>query len=173
MDPNFPIVNLDKALKHVDLFKNIDADRLTPALSRAQLEYVKPILGVDFYEQLVLQSFNETFSADNLKLVDYYIAPFVANHMAANASRTLPELRGAVGVMQPNGLNQSPSPTPPAYNAQEFLNAANVFNRELISFLTKNHTLYPLWPKPSGCGTTGGDSGSSANIFIYHRYRNR
>lgn len=62
-----------------------DTARFEPFLESAELDYIKPFLGVDFYDDIQTQYLSDTLSVDNALLVNSYLKRATAWHVLAKA----------------------------------------------------------------------------------------
>lgn len=78
---------------------NFDTTLLTRYVFLAQTRYLKPLLGDDFYEELVSESNGATLTADNTAILDDWIKPMLAYFIMY---LSLPQIRNEiteVGIM--------------------------------------------------------------------------
>jgi hypothetical protein len=78
---NVLLVSEGKLKAFTNINKNLDIDAIRAELSVAQDLHLQPLLGTKFYKHLLAQVYptGNTFNADELELVNEYIAPFLIN----------------------------------------------------------------------------------------------
>lgn len=125
--------------------QNVDAQDLAPYITISAEMYIQPILGYNFYQDILAKSNAGTLSADETVLVDF-IKYVVAFYAAYEAVPNLTYRISNKGVQSQFG----------EYSGQEGLDVVNYIRRNIVKFanikedelrayLNENYKKFPLW----------------------------
>ena len=103
---NVLLVSENKIKAFTNINKNVDIDAIRAEISLAQDIHLQNILGTKFYDHLLNQvsSTGNTFSADELTLVNEYISPFLIQVAYFEMIPHLHYRSMNIGIVAPAGL---------------------------------------------------------------------
>ena len=130
--------------------ENVDMRLILPSIRDAQELRILPILGTPLYEDLKTKITATTLTADDIILLDDYIAPCMAQWTLYECSVTMLFKYRNKTV----GTKSSENGQPISYQDLQFLrddwkNKAEEREARLINYLTDNTTLYPTYSEAS------------------------
>ena len=130
--------------------ENVDMRQILPSIRDAQELRILPILGTPLYEDLKTKITATTLTADDIILLDDYIAPCMAQWTLYECSVTMLFKYRNKTV----GTKSSENGQPISYQDLQFLrddwkNKAEEREARLINYLTDNTTLYPTYTQVS------------------------
>lgn len=104
---------LFKTTAEVKLYINIDAntsfEKLNPVIETAEREFIKPLLGKEYYDEFLAAYIAGSLSAAQTALLPY-IQKALANYAGFFATGTLGLKFGDLGFQQQSNQNSSPAP---------------------------------------------------------------
>lgn len=129
---------------------NLKVEHIVPFTQTVAEMWVRPILGVEFYDHL-LAAFNaQTLTPDEEKVVGY-IKPCVAWRAASEAVISTSYQVTAKGVQKQNGDNSESAEFSEIAMVQGmYIQKAEFYESFLMEWLKENKSLFPLYKK--GCG---------------------
>lgn len=161
------IITVDEVKSATIPDTNFDTSLLSRYIFIAQSRYIKPVLGDDFYEEMVEQVDGSTLTADNTALLDDWIKPALAYFVTYLA---LPQIRNEItekGIMNNSSETSDASSTGDyASLRSSMLDLAQVHTNNITTFVNSaqddDSTKYPLF------GDCGGDKQfGSTNLVFY------
>ncbi len=145
------LITIDQVKALTSMTANIDANAFENAVEIAQLEFIKPKLGKDLYNELVEQLTNNTLTTLNHALM-YYVRKALAWYVFYVSIQDLNIKARNKGLMKENSEASSniDRSEVDAYAIDRF-NKGNTYMKELIAYLTENNTDYPLYVTADCC----------------------
>lgn len=136
----------------VELSANLLSKHIIPSIALVQDRYMKKILCLDFYNELLEQVEAETLTEANETLIDDYIKP-------AMVYRSYARYLGSANVFSaPSGIrkfveenSEAATPADLALPIKQADSDALYYERELTQFLEDNKDDYPTWRDNCSC----------------------
>lgn len=147
---------------------NVDPKELGPHVQSAQIMYLRPILGLPFYNS-ILEKFNDqTLNADEIELVQGYIQPFL---LYKSLQLALPFFqwnfrnKGLIQNLDDNGQ-------PAGFGEFKFVlnevkGRSDVNERLLKNYLVDNGDLFPFYGTPFSPAECKGNVDASQGLIFY------
>ena len=131
---------------------DFDAALIEKYIIKAQRKYIRPLLGDDFYDEILTQVAGTSLSADNTTLLNDYLKPCLAYFVIADA---FPQIKNNVtssGVMTLDHDFATPaSRTDYAALRSAMYTDAEDWRKEAIKYIEdtqeSDSSKYPLWDK--------------------------
>jgi hypothetical protein len=118
---------------------NIDSTELVPYISEAQHMYIKPILGVNLFNDLQSKIQTNELSQSDVEVLDFVAKP-LALYTTYLALPTLHLKLRNKGILKQSGDNsQNADLKEIQWLRQEFLNRASFYIQKLVEHLGKNN----------------------------------
>lgn len=128
---------------------NVDVTDIMPYVATQARLRIKAILGGVFYDDILTKYNNQTLSSDEEDLVEY-IQPVIAWYSAEDAVFGLSYQLKNKGVQQQFGdYSNAVSKDEIAFNMDHYHQKAEIFEKDLINWLTDNKALFPLFTSQS------------------------
>lgn len=147
-------INQTDLKAYTPVSSNLDMIWLNSVFERVQVQYIKPVLCEELYDELITQILSSTVSQAN-RLLLAQVAPAMAWYVVYKG---LPYIQMRI---EPKGVRvntDAHSNAPSAGEMQTLMNAnqenAIFYLNQLSEFLRDNASDYPLW-KNCNCGETG------------------
>jgi len=123
-----------------------DTNVFQPHIEPAELQYIKPFLGADFYDPLVVEYLAGTLTAANENLLANYLKPMLAWYVYAKASPFMHISTKSGGFF----VNNSEFSQGASSQQRNELYVVIIQNAEALAdkakkFIEDNATLYPLY----------------------------
>jgi hypothetical protein len=130
--------------------ENVDMRLILPSIRDAQELRIHPILGTPLYEDLITKITASTLNADEIILLDQYIATSMLQHTLYECSVSMLFKYRNRSVNTGGGENFNPI----SYEDLQFLrddwkNKAEERDKRLINYLMDNSSLYPAYTTAS------------------------
>lgn len=146
------LITIADLRKYTPTSFNLDAHWINGQIEIAEYEYIRPCLGVELYEELILQVNTNTLTPDNIILMDSYLR-FVLSWYVVSTSvlfvHTRIENKGI--VVNISDTSQTASLAAVNSLSQTALNTAQTWRKSMVEFLDKNILLYPLFRNSAEC----------------------
>lgn len=140
-----------KTTEEVTTYLKLDVNmkflKLLPSIVDAEDQYIKPLLGDAFYEELKLQYDGGSLSPDNVILLPYIQRPLAYYAMVVLGDELGVNI-GDLGIQQAANLNSQPAPQQKVSNLKfKYITSADRTADALLEFLEKNATggKYAAW----------------------------
>jgi hypothetical protein len=112
----------------------------------AQLAFIRPRLGSEFYDELVFQYSTSTLSPPNAFIRNEYIISALSAYLSSVAIRVINSRVSNAGVTQPQGANViAANEGHDRAISTEYANAADEIMNEMHRYIIANKSLYPLY----------------------------
>lgn len=138
----------------------------------AELAHIKPMLGLDMYEELKTQNHNSTLTAANTTLMSFYLKPALCWYARFEAMNEIQYNTTSAGLV----VNVSEFSNPA--NVEQFnqmksdtFRKAQVLSDDMIAFITHEDQVnqYPLYGKDGDYSTPNdGDLAQKMNGIIFY-----
>lgn len=167
-------ITIDEIKEYAPIDYNIDGQWLFDSLLYAQSDWLRQILGKDFYAELQQQVFDETLTMENAELIDEYIKRPLAMLSIARALKFLQTKITAVGVVinQP-AHSEAASMADVAAIQNELINRGQFYLMRMIDFLRDNKELYPLFSSSDYCNNTLNNPYRRGQLYLGRRAKNQ
>lgn len=147
------LITTSELKKYTPTNYGLDPQVINGIIETAEVCYIKPCLGTDFYNELILQVNTNTLTPDNQTLMDNYLS-FVLAWFVLSDGVTYMDTR-----IDNKGLNHNIDPataqTASAGKTEEIKRDAKFkaekWRKEMIDFLNTNIALYPLFRSSTEC----------------------
>ena len=137
------MIDIEILKKNSLIHGNVDTKRLTIILDRSKDLYLKPILGVEFFNYLDSLL---TFSANEQTLVDNYIYPFVIVSTEIMASKHLNwEIRNKSTGTSSDQYQTANSWSDNDKYVNDLLKQAQMYKNTLVDYLVENEDIFSLF----------------------------
>ncbi len=144
MSKNILLIKPETIKDRTGVHFNVDDKLIKPEIKACQDIYIMPILGSELFKRLQDGIENDDLSADEITLLDDYIADAMVNHILA-------DLPAALSYQFYNkGLVRKTSENTDQPNVQEMLdisskykNRGEYYGQRLISYLLQNSDTFP------------------------------
>lgn len=116
----------------------------------AQLQHIRPVLGDDFYDEIVLQNNNDSLTTDNKKLVDDFLKDTLAFYVKFEALEDISFNTTSKGVRSIDDEFTSPATdTQRANLALKIRSHADALRDKMIRFIEDEDNIdkYPTYKK--------------------------
>lgn len=126
--------------------KSDDPAFFTSRLPIVYIQFIKPFLGADFYNEIKTQYNQDTLTTANDNFLREYLQPIIAHYAmysTLSIRRAEPAANGVLQTLPEFGQNPTESQVGLATN--NILAAAESLVKEAKSFLKDNASLYPLY----------------------------
>ena len=130
--------------------ENVDMRLILPSIKDAQELRIHPILGTPFYEDIKAKITAGTLNADEINLLDNYVAPSMLQWTMYECSASMLFKYRNKTV----GTKSSENSQPISFQDMQFLrdewkNKAEERDKRLINFLCDNDSLFPKYKESS------------------------
>ncbi len=128
------------------LNENLDDKILKASIKEAQEIYIRDIVGSGVYDELQDQAYNDTLTADNITLLDTYIAPCLKYYTLVESMMPLTFKFLNKTVASRNSEDATPVTTDELTLIEKrYRDKAEYYADRLRAFLKENPNLYPLY----------------------------
>ncbi len=128
---------------------NVDGKLLAAAMRTAQDVYIRDIVGSGIYDELLTQINAGTLEADNVTLINNYIAPCLINYVVSEATLPMTFKFMNKSISTRNSDNSNPVDIDQMAKIQNhYKDRAEYYGNRLRDFLRENNTTYPLFDNP-------------------------
>jgi len=147
---------------------NVDPKDLSSHITAAEHNFLRPILGSQFYDELVAKFSNQTLSPDEILLMERYIQPAVLWRTIALALPWIQYNLRNKGLM----VNTDDAAAAADFAQVKFMlneagGRANINEDLLVKFLTKNSNEFPEYKDQDGLTPPEGEEPNSSNLLFY------
>lgn len=137
------MIDVEQLKKNTLIHLNVDSYKLSVIIDRAKFQYLRQVLGADFYDHLNTAG---TFTTDEQKLVDTFIYPFVTVCVEMISSVHLNwEIRnknvGTSNDQYQNATNWNDNNV----LVNDLKQQQQMYKDALVDYLEENQTLFPLY----------------------------
>lgn len=135
----------EKTLKEDSLINNnVDAAFINSAIMTAQDIFLQPLLGSCLYEQLQNAIIAENLTADEQKLIDEYITPYLEYRVMADIQIPLNYKFRNAGIISNTDTNiQTASLDDLKYLTDYYENRSGYYANRMTKFICKNSSKFP------------------------------
>lgn len=135
----------EKTLKEDSLINNnVDAAFINSAIMTAQDIFLQPLLGSCLYEQLQNAIIAENLTADEQKLIDEYITPYLEYRVMADIQIPLNYKFRNAGMVSNTDTNiQTASLDDLKYLTDYYENRSGYYANRMTKFICKNSSKFP------------------------------
>lgn len=145
----------DEVAQYIKIDVNMKFAKLKTSIELAEMNFIKPILGAEFYKE-VSEAYTEDSLSDELNAVLPYIQRALANYAAFSSIGELGVVVGDLGIQQIVNQNSQPAPAWKVNDLKiQYLTAADKSADLLLEFLelaavipdgqTEDQRLYKKW----------------------------
>lgn len=144
------LISIYDVTKFTPLGGNIDIDKSKPTILYVQFSVIEPLLGVDLYEKILTDFYDETLSGDYLELYENYIRWILIYQVFAEFVEVGSYIvdNGGIFKHQPTD-SQIVEKSEVQYFAQQFRTKSQVYIERCKKWLCENHL-----PEYKICDTT-------------------
>lgn len=126
--------------------KSDDPAYFTARLPIVYVQYIKPFLGKDFYNELLSQYNNDTLTTANREFLQDYLQPIIAHYAMFSTLSLRRAEPAASGITQSlPEFGQTPTQDQVGLSTTNILGAAESLVKHAKDFLKENASEYPLY----------------------------
>lgn len=149
---NYTLIDEDGLKKIIPFAKDIDAAYFAPLIIDNQITYIKPLLGADWYNEIITQASTSTLTVANKLILDDYVCRILAYRVYADLILEIHYQIENAG----NRIKTSPNSEPASDEAVEskkrhWENKITNLETEMKNYICDHITDYPIY----GQYTTG------------------
>jgi len=125
---------------------NVDAQTLIPSIKLVQDQYLQPLLGTEFLNQLQTDFVNNALSTNEINLLNIYIKPMMCQYTMMENVFANSFKYTVKGLEQLRSDNSEPASqgTVEAFS-ERFRSAGDFYAQRLIEYLKFNYLLFPTY----------------------------
>lgn len=140
------LISLDYFKQNTVVEYNVDDNKITPLIFKAQTVYLQQTLGANFLNHLYEQVRNNTLSVKEEELIREYVQNMLVEYTLYLLIPAINYNLTNKSVAQKSAEYETPSSLDDIkYLRNEVLNMAQFYDTRIVEFLKDNRTDFPLW----------------------------
>ena len=140
------LISIDYFKQNTVVEYNVDDDKITPLILKAQTVYLQQTLGANLLNHIYEQVRNNTLTIKEEELIREFIQNMLVEYTLYLLIPAINYNYTNKSVAQKGGDNETPSSLNDIkYLRNEVLNMAQFYDTRIVEFLKDNRTYFPLW----------------------------